>query len=197
MKRFFSLLAMGALLSVPAVSSAQIIYDAIPDDGQGLVNQIFPDFPTFSAYLVADVTISSDVTLGVVEQYCFEGPNVTITWEGNVTTGVLNIFPKTGTLPAASDDPTAGTVVALDFLEATGGGGGDGTGQYFMTACGVNVPLTTGSYWVGITPEADFTTYIRRLRLVHSPFRVTQPRFVIRAAISCCLLVQTGATLEI
>ncbi len=67
-------------------------------------------------------------------------------WE-LISQAYVNIFPKTGPLPEATDDPTLGTVVTI--VGAVDPGTGIGT----VTAT-VDLNIEPGEYWIGVTPIA-------------------------------------------
>ncbi len=70
-------------------------------------------------------------------------------FESGVTSGYLNIFPKTGPLPIdGTDDPTAGISVPMTATVISGN-------DYEVTVTGLSVALAPGEYWIGITPIAS------------------------------------------
>jgi MYXO-CTERM domain-containing protein len=70
---------------------------------------------------------------------------------GEAIDAVLNIYPKTGSLPMASDDPTAGTTVLATLLVGVAG--------FELVADSLSIDLTAGDYWVGLTPSLDFGAF--------------------------------------
>lgn len=73
----------------------------------------------------------------------------------------ISIFPKTGPLPAASDDPIAGSQVitvpaALDVTNSS------------ITASGLNINLAPGEYWVNMTALANPGSFISSFQAIQS-----------------------------
>lgn len=91
----------------------------------------------------------ADVTVGVDNEWLIDSITTYYSaldqgWGLGITTGYLNVFPKTGPMP--TEDPTAGTVVALTSTLV---------GAHFeVTASGLGVNLAAGDYWIMITPVA-------------------------------------------
>jgi len=146
MKRFFAATAMAALLAAPSFAT-DILWDQPVDPAQtALVDQAFGDFPDFSTYMVNDVTFGSDV---VIESVTTFFTNTALTWpQGGSGSATFNVFsdPVTG-----ADDPTLGTTVTVDFMV-----GADGLE---VTASGLNLALSAGTYWIGLTPILDFGVF--------------------------------------
>jgi hypothetical protein len=100
---------------------------------------------------LSDVTVpASGWTINTVSTY-FSNLNFNPT----VTTAVLNIFPKSGTLPVVGNDPRPsptgqGTVVVPVDVRDIGGT----TQQPVMiiSATNLNIVLAPGDYWIGLTP---------------------------------------------
>ena len=63
-----------------------------------------------------------------------------------LTEGYLHVFPKTGPLPADTDDPTASLIVPMTATVNAN----EGT----LVAGGLSLALEPGEYWIGITPIA-------------------------------------------
>lgn len=111
------------------------------------VDQEFADFPTYSSYMADDVSFATGVTINVVSTYYTMEGN----WGPGITQARLNIFAKTGSLPGAGDDPTAGIVVDVTFTNL-----GD---AWQVTASGLGIDLAAGDYWFALTPMADFDPF--------------------------------------
>jgi hypothetical protein len=115
------------------------------------VNQEFPDVPTYSTYVVSDIVVPAGgwtVTSGTWYGGCWNGgcgyglPTIPV---------LLNVFPLSGSLPGAGDDPTAGTPYTASI--SISGGSGD---WVTIQLTGLSLVLPAGSYWIGITPELSF-----------------------------------------
>jgi uncharacterized protein (TIGR03382 family) len=127
--------------SVPAV--ADVLYDNQPGAAD-FVDQEFSDFPTYSTYLVGDVTFAAGTTINSITIYTTSGFG---NW-GAITQARVNIFAKTGSLPGAGDNPAAGTLVAASWSDIGGGVGA-------LVASGLNIPVS-GANWVGLTAVGAF-----------------------------------------
>lgn len=140
---------------VAAPASALVLLDQPNAGADTLINQVFPDITSYSTYAVDDVTFGMDVILTSVTVY------MTLASEWPTTLpGVLNIFDG-GSPPSATDVPGAGGdhggAVALS-AEIDGN-------VWVMTASGLNIALSAGSYMIGLTPSLSYgqygQTYIR------------------------------------
>jgi MYXO-CTERM domain-containing protein len=105
------------------------------------------------AYGMSDVTVpASGWTIQSISVYmgtlAFNAP----------TTATLNIFPKTGSLPTAANNPRptasggSGLTVPVSVLGFEINGN---SGQFAneVTASGLNIVLAPGDYWIGLTPR--------------------------------------------
>lgn len=141
-------LAAAAGMSQAAVLWDQSALDTSPT-GQGLLNTISPGFNGAVVFGVSDVTVpAGGWTIQSVSTYF-----TSFNFPGG-TSAVLNVFPKSGALPGAGNDPRAmptgnGTqvpVTATDFVV-------DFQGVREYTASGLNIVLAPGEYWIGLTPQ--------------------------------------------
>lgn len=144
MKKAFGM-TMAAAAFASGTTSAGVLYSN-PDGAtaQNVVQQEFGDYPTYSCYVVDDVTFGTGVNIDGITTWM----TLTPAWIGTVTQARLNIFSKTGALPLGADDPTAGQVVNINVSS-------NGT-RLVVEASGLNIDLAAGSYWIGLTPIADF-----------------------------------------
>ena len=141
------------LAALAATSQAAVLWDqsALNWGGNAYPNSI-SGAPPFglTAYTVCDVNVDAGGwTIDSVSMYF---SLINSDWVNDVSQGRLNIFTKTGSLPASSDNPGAGTIVpmaATVFFDST-----VQQNYYKVTAAGLNVTLAPGSYWIGITPVA-------------------------------------------
>lgn len=142
------LLCVIGVCGVAAAASADTLLDQPPDPGLpiGNANQEFSDFPDFSTYAVNDVSFAIGVTLETITTY---HANFNGSWGGVGTgTAILNIFDKVGPLPDdVADDPTAGLIVPVEFVESATG--------IDVIAAGLAIDLPAGDYWIGLTPQLD------------------------------------------
>ncbi|MDH4036223.1 MAG: hypothetical protein OEX18_00205 [Candidatus Krumholzibacteria bacterium] len=147
----FAALALVALVAVAPIANATTIWDQSTFDplGAGFFNTISGGPPFgMTVYTVADVTLTGQCVVDCVTMYYSAlDPG----WGGAISQGVVNVFPRTGALPIdGTDNPTVGAVVPMTATLMSGAGG-----EYFaLTACGLNINLPAGDYWISITPNA-------------------------------------------
>jgi hypothetical protein len=146
MRRIFTFALLGA-----AVGSAQadMLWDQFTFFGpnEAISDQEYTDFPNSSFYTVSDVTVGSG-GWNVTSVSTLVSIGVTLeTWNASVTQARLHVFSKTGALPLASDSPAASTLVSI----TTGVLGAERE----IVASGLNIDLSEGSYWIGLTPIAS------------------------------------------
>jgi MYXO-CTERM domain-containing protein len=147
MKRSIALLL--ALAVCPAFGA--ILWEQPLQTTTAYVNQQFGDFQSYSSYAVSDVVVPAGgwtVTGGTWFMAQWNGAG----WpNGTDIPVVFNVFPLTGTLPSATDDPAAGT----SLMAAYSTNGSDAT----LTLTGLSLYLHQGSYWIGLSPVMDFSSY--------------------------------------
>jgi len=150
MKFTLTVMAVAGIAVSASADSGETLWDQQPNPAlNALVDQIFADFPNSSTFFVNDVSFSDPVEINSVTAYF---TNINGGWPiGGSGTAVLNIFSKTGALPATGDDPTAGMAVSVDYNAAATG--------IAVVADGLSENLPAGDYWVGLTPELDFATF--------------------------------------
>jgi hypothetical protein len=68
-----------------------------------------------------------------------------------VTQGRFNLFPKTGSLPAAAYNPSSGTVVPVTITNPTSG--------VCEVQTTIDMFLAPGEYWIGVTPMTTFAVH--------------------------------------
>ena len=148
MKHFFTAVALSAGCALAA--HADVLWDQSKLDwnAAGFTNTISGNPNT--SYMVGDVTIASGSwTVTSISTYfsCFD-----FNWNlgTDATTGRLNIFSKAGVLPTSANNPGAGTLVSLDVELLNDPSVGQA--YYKVTASGLNINLSAGSYWIGVTP---------------------------------------------
>jgi hypothetical protein len=138
-------LALVAVAAFTATATADVLWDQSNYDANinAFVDQEFDDFASYSSYMVMDV-VSTGWTIQSVSVYFTNNMG---NW-ANVNQARLNIFAKTGNLPAAGDDPTAGSAVGVSLTNL-----GD---AWEITASGLSEVLAAGEYWIGLTPLTNF-----------------------------------------
>jgi hypothetical protein len=142
MKAALGLIAVAAFT---ATATADVLWDQsnVNTGINAFVDQEFDDFASFSSYMVMDV-VSTGWTVQSVSVYFTNNMG---NWAG-VTQARLNLFAKTGTLPVAGDDPTAGATVGVSLTNLGS--------SWEITASGLNVNVPIGDYWIGLTPLTNF-----------------------------------------
>jgi len=149
------LMSAAALLTLAGAAQADILWNQLPAyDSQTL--PAFPDRVTGSdaIFAVSDVTVpAGGWTIQSVSTYFSD-----LSFNPTVTSAVLNIFPKTGAVPTAANDPRPsptgqGTLTVPVDVRSIGGA----TQQPVMiiTADGLNINLSPGDYWIGLTPTLN------------------------------------------
>ena len=131
-------------------SHAGVLWDQSKLDwnANGFTNTISGNPNT--SYMVSDVTVGAGGwTVNSISVYftCFD-----FNWAtgADATTGRLNVFSKTGALPTSGNNPGTGSLVSLDveiLNDPT-----VGQAYYKVTASNLNLNLSAGSYWLGVTP---------------------------------------------
>jgi hypothetical protein len=122
-----------------------------------ITDQEFPPpdpFGGYSSYVVNDITTDGAnwIIEGITVYYTrYSSPSP---WESVVQQGRLNILPKTGALPDNAYDPTAGQLVNVTLTPFTQ----NNVNYLAITASGLNIPLSNGTYWIGLTPLAPLAS---------------------------------------
>jgi hypothetical protein len=143
-----SVLAIALVCGSVVSANAAVLWDQSALGTADVANQEFGDFPAFNNYSVGDIAVTG---LGwqITSVSIFVSLQNATAWQAQVTQGRLNIFGKTGGTPLASDDPTAGSLVSISTTSV-------GNNVYKITASGLNMNVSAGNYWVGLTPRGDF-----------------------------------------
>jgi len=138
-------LALVAVAAFTATANAALLWDQsnVNTGINAFVDQEFDDFASYSSYMVSDV-VSTGWTVQSVSVYFTNNMG---NWAG-VTQARLNIFAKTGNLPVAGDDPTAGSTVGVSLTNLGS--------SWEITASGLNVNVPAGDWWIGLTPLTNF-----------------------------------------
>jgi hypothetical protein len=132
---------------VPQARST-VLWEQLAVPGTGIVDQEFPDDPGYSSYQASDVSVAPGgwIIRSVSTFYTTGYGN----WP-SVADVRLSIFSKSGPLPLAGDDPTGGAVYSADLTH-------DGA-DLIVRLDGLEIPLSQGDYWIGLTPIIDFGTW--------------------------------------
>ena len=133
----------------PTVTLAgQILWEQLPV-GSSYIDQDFTDYPDFSTFMLNDVVFTDPVTIETITAWFTPSSGQ---WPTNGF-AVLNIFDDP---LLATDDPRAGLSVPIILTD-------DNSGHLVceadVQASLGGIDLEPGTYWIGITPELDFSTY--------------------------------------
>jgi len=137
-------LALGA-----SVASADTLWHQAPDfASNGVVNAIAgaPPFGV-TAYTVADVHIGAGgATVDSITMYW---SRILSDWVSDVNQGRVYVHAKTGAVPTALPGGPLMAMTVTEFFDPVFQQAG-----YAVTVSGLNLSLTEGDYWMGITPVA-------------------------------------------
>lgn len=139
--------------SIAGINRGPTLWDQQPSLAANFVDQNFSDFPSFATFVVTDVSFGTAVTITDIITYYTAGFGA---WPG-AATATLNIFPKVGPDPLAGDDPFSGVSVPVTI-------GLGSSGALEVHASGLSIGLGAGDYWVGLTPELAFGTFLQEFR---------------------------------
>ena len=147
MRRLALPLLASTLLLLAVAANAAVLWDQSTIDpfDAGYFDMVAGGPPFGSTvYTVSDVTVPAPGW--VVSSVAIYASNFDFdSWAG-ITTARLNIFPKSGPAPLATNDPTLGTSVPVVLTSF---------GDYWeIKATGLSNVLPPGDYWIGLTPNA-------------------------------------------
>ncbi len=143
----------GALLAAPGARAQEVIFDAAPNnDLPAFVDQQFADFPDFSTYLLACVTIERDTFIHDVTTYYTNANNL---WPQGQIEAVLNITRQDNGLPPNDYDP-GGPQVGGAGLKVLADMSANGDRLSLTAHLDGGITLEAGKYWIGLTPKLDF-----------------------------------------
>lgn len=139
---------LGQGTSSDAVLWDQSSYDASAAAG---VDQEFGDFASYSSFLVNDISTGGAAwNVSKVTSYFTKGFGF---WSGAITSGKLQVYSKSGALPAAGDVPPE-YKVNISFADL-----GNAWAVSADTSGIAELQGISGDFWVGLTPTADFGVY--------------------------------------
>jgi hypothetical protein len=168
-------------VAVASPATADVLWDQSTFDplGASFFNSISGS-PPFGRthYTVSDITVPSPgwEVQAITCYFSAFSPS----WGLGITQGRLSVFPKTGPLPANSNDPH---VTPMIPMTATLSGN-----SFAVKASGLSIVLAPGEYWIGITPVAPSgffgpennvaaTTQIGSVSATWDPFQNPPPPF--------------------
>ncbi len=134
-----------AVVALATVAGADILWDQAEADmsAPGFFNSESGSPPFgMTMFTVSDILVDDVWNVTTITTYW------SILDEGfaNLTEGYLHVFPKTGPLPAETDDPTLSLLVPMSATVESNTG---------TLVCGdLDLGLEPGEYWIGITPIA-------------------------------------------
>jgi hypothetical protein len=133
-----------------AADGGSVLWDQTDFGPHGWLDQVFTDLPTSSGFQVNDVSTGGETwKVTKVTTYFTKGHAGTWT-PGSITTGNLQVFPKTGALPAASDLAPEHVVPVTLVADGTVWRVEADTSGIAELAC------ITGEFWIGLTPITNF-----------------------------------------
>jgi hypothetical protein len=139
---------MGLGSATVPTADADILWDQSDFDafGPGFFN-VDAGSPPFGMTVFAVNHVTVDASGWAVDSISAYFSALDPVWGAGIIEGYLHVFDKTGPLPIDGvDDPAASPMVAMSaVLESD---------HWVVTASGVNLNLTGGEYWIGITPVA-------------------------------------------
>ncbi|PWJ15005.1 VPLPA-CTERM protein sorting domain-containing protein [Jannaschia seohaensis] len=142
--------AIALSLSVLPASAATLFEQLTGPGASSVVNQEFADLPTYSSYIVDDVTFATDVVIqSMTSFFSSEAPE-------SSGMAVLNIFD--GDTLTAADDPSGGGDFGISSTPVTYAVRTDANATD-VTASGLSIALSAGTYWIGLTPIEEYGTF--------------------------------------
>lgn len=156
-----------ALAAVCGIASAQHLTGNLllrQDGTNNFVNQVFPDFATFSTGMGSLVTSADAWNISNIQTY--QIGNAGNTWFANVNQAILNVSRQVGGAPDPAVDPTIGTNVGANVVYSGTVGvvldlPANGNLDFRVTANTSGIAqlqgLAAGNYVFSLTPIANFT----------------------------------------
>jgi len=140
------LILLITILAFAQMASAEVLWDQSDFDpwGAGFFNSESGAPPMgMTVHSVSDITVPDgyDWFIDSITTY-YSG--LDMFWSDAIIEGYVHLFPKTGALP--TEDPTASAMVPMTGVFVDD--------HHEVTASGLNLHLTPGDYWIGITPVA-------------------------------------------
>ena len=146
------------MLGLTALASAEVCWDQsnYDLDAVALCDQDFTDYPTYSSFMVTDVSNSQGWIVYAVETYFTYGHG---NWPvGQDIPAKLNIIPRNGcNLPDNAYDPSQGMSVTAQLTSL-----GD---ALKLRVEDLYLYLPAGDHWVGLTPVLPFEPYGQEFHL--------------------------------
>jgi hypothetical protein len=139
-------------MATSSAAQAVVLWDqsTINPAGIGVLANHATGFNGFNAHSVNDVTVPASgwVVTKITQWYAGFDPN----WISGITSGYLDVFPKTGPLPLATDVPSAVQVAGWSCVQdpVRTAQLGQSVLEVSLT---VNLNLPPGNYWIGICPR--------------------------------------------
>lgn len=150
------------IISLVAVGAANVFgtdlwnqQQTIDANVAGIINDNFTDSGNLvnAAANASYFTASQNWTIDSIDLQVF-APSGNIA-NGATFSAFLNLFPATGSLPTAGNNPLAGTAVTVTMTQNTGSGL---SSYYDMKVSGLNMSVLAGNYWLNLTPSSSFVT---------------------------------------
>jgi hypothetical protein len=145
--------AGGAAGAAPGAADGSVVLWDQTDLGlHGWLDQVFTDAAASSGYLVNDVSTGGETwRVTKVTTYFTQGLEGSWTPE-SVTTGHLQVYPKSGALPVDLDDVAPEHVVPVTLVDE-----GGFVWRVEADTSGVQeLKCISGEFWIGLTPVTDY-----------------------------------------
>ena len=148
-RRLLSLTAGCTLIAASGAWAQEVVWDSPPNnDLTAFRDQQYGDFPDFSIYLVAHISLDRAYFIHDITTYF---TNLNNLWPlGNIN-AALNIYNQVGGLPDNADVPQQAVVTANLAAAANG---------FSLTvSLDGDLVLEAGDYWIGLTPSLEFGAF--------------------------------------
>ena len=138
-----------------------VLWNQSTTNFNGVVDQDFPDYPTYSSGMVDDFTTSSQTwNINRVTTYYTQGFGF---WGTGIGSAQLSLYTKSGATPGAGD--LVGNLGSVPAMLVNLGG------AWALTADTSGVGALqgiNGDFWIGLTPTAAFGVFGQEFHLLSS-----------------------------
>lgn len=158
MRLRYAVAALSLVLLTSSTAQAVVLWDqsTINPSLNGVLANHATGFNGFNSHAVNDVTVPASgwVVTKITQWYAGFDPN----WVNGITSGYIDVFPKTGPLPLATDLPSAVQVAGWSCVQDP-----VRTAQLnqsvLQVSLTVNLNLPPGNYWIGICPRRSNSAF--------------------------------------
>lgn len=157
MRLRYAVAALSLALLTSSAAQATTLWDqsTINTAGPGIFACQATGFQGFTAHSVQDVTVPASgwVVTKITQWYAGFDPG----WIGGISSGYINVFPKTGPLP--TDVPSAVLVSTGWSCIQDNAKTAQLNQSVLAVSVNVNLNLPPGNYWIGITPRRSLSPF--------------------------------------